>query len=481
MKVRVYQATDGDCLLVESSGAAGSAMLVDGGRKGSYRDFTAPDLVDRTLDLVVVSHIDNDHISGVVELFDQTVEWAVYRLHQTRLEEERDQLSAEEIERRERELARLRPSEPEPPQVAEVWHNAFSDQVGFESEVPLAQSVLDGALVSLMRMQLLDRRFEDDLEHTANMAQGVKDAVILRNRLSEDQLDLPVNSPSAPHALMFLGDETGGGSVPPEAFSVGDFVVRVLGPSRDDLVRLEEEWRDWLEANEAVAEELRREAQGESERLDAGQAVVLRSVLAQLAKRLGDGSTITPPNLASLLLWVEQDGRKLLLTGDGNASEILRGLRAHGLLAQSPAEGEPGVHEETEEHGGNADGSSEATETVHVDVFKVPHHGALDNIDADGFFSLVTGDHYVFCGNGSHHNPELAVVERIVEARSARVADLGPFELWFSSGSAAANTTSRREHMKNVEDLLRGHAEAQHFTAHFLAAGEAFFDVLGGG
>lgn len=476
MKIKVYQATDGDCLLVESTGSGSaenqSAMLVDGGRKGSYRKFTAPDLEGRALELVVVSHIDNDHISGVVELFDQTVEWTVFRHHEKRLAEELDQLSAEEIERRERELARLRPSESEPPSVEEVWHNAFSDQVGFESEVPLAQSVIDGALVSLMRMQLLDRRFEDDLEHTANMAQGVKDAVILRNRLSEEQLDLPVNSPSTPHELMFLGDETGDGSVPAEVLDVGAFEVRVLGPSRDDLVRLEEEWRKWLAANEAVAEELRREAQRESERLDAGQAVVLRSVLAQLAKRLGDGSTITPPNLASLLLLVEQGDRRLLLTGDGNASEVLRGLRAHGLLAPDTTDtsADPGSDHATAS-------VDDAPETVHVDVFKVPHHGALDNIDADGFFSLVTGDHYVFCGNGSHHNPELAVVERIVEARSARVDDLGPFELWFSSSSAAANTESRRKHMKEVEELLQGHDQAAHFTAHFLGKDVAFFEI----
>lgn len=470
MKVKVYQAGDGDCLLVESSEAVGeearSAILIDGGRKGSYRDFTAPDLVGRALDLVVVSHIDNDHISGVVELFDQTVEWAVYRHHEARLAEDRSQLDADENLRRERELNRLRPGEPEPPTVAEVWHNAFSDQVGFESEVPLAQSLIDGALVSLMRMQLLDRRFEEDLEHTANMAQGVKDAVILRNRLSEGQLDVPVNTPSTPHALMFLGDETGAGSVDTVAHRVGEFEIRVLGPSRDDLVRLEKEWRQWLEANEAVAEELRREAQRESERLDAGQAVVLRSVLAQLAKRLGDGSTITPPNLASLLLWVEQGGRRLLLTGDGNASEILRGLRAHGLLGPEPDDELP-----------NGDEAAALPQTVHVDVFKVPHHGAVDNIDADGFFSFVTGDHYVFCGNGSHHNPEVAVVERIVEARSARSADLGPFDLWFSSSSEAANTKGRRKHMKRIEEHLRAHDQAAHFTAHFLGKDEAFFEI----
>lgn len=460
MRIRMYQATDGDCLLVESSGPARSTMLVDGGRKTSFREHTAPDLSGRDLDLVVVSHIDNDHISGIVGMFDEVVDWRVYRIHEDRLEADRAGLDADELEKREKSLRKLRPKTPEPPNVAAVWHNAFKDLVNgttgtanagggdfaqgqpFRSE--FAQSQIDEVLVTAMRMQLLDPRFEEDLEDTANIAQGVKEAVILRNRLSDDQLGIPVNAPAGEDALLYLGDETGDGSVETGALAVGDFSIRILGPSRTDLVRLQELWRKWVRDNEAVARVLRAEAQVESERLDAGQPVVFGSVLANLADRLGDGSTITPPNLASLLMLVEQDQQTLLLTGDGTASEILRGLRLHG---------EEFLPEDDDDA------------SFHVDVLKIPHHGASDNIDADGFFSFVTADHYLFCGNGSHHNPEKDVVQQILDVRGALVPRLGEYHLWFSSSEAAANTSNRKKHMKMIQALVEN-AEGCH--SHFL-------------
>ena len=35
-----------------------------------------------TLELVYVSHIDNDHISGVLQLLEDEAEWRVFDLHQ---------------------------------------------------------------------------------------------------------------------------------------------------------------------------------------------------------------------------------------------------------------------------------------------------------------------------------------------------------------------------------------------------------------
>ena len=445
MRVRIYQATDGDCLLVESTGAAGSAMLVDGGRKTSWREHTAVDLAGRDLDLVVVSHIDNDHISGIVELFDQTVAWLVYRKQQEILDADAPGLDEQELARRRRELDRLRPDAPEPPSVGEVWHNAFADQVNFGGgSVPLTQSEIDARLVSAMRMLLLDPRFEEDFEDTANIAQGVKEAILLRDRLSPAQLDLPVNRPAEGDTLLYLPDATGSGSVRAVPIAVGGFEILVLGPSRDDLVRLEREWEKWLADNAAIAEQLREEARRESERIDAGETPVFRSVLANLAQRIGDSSRVTPPNLASLLLLVRAGGRTLLLSGDGSASEVLRGLRAHRLLAPEPVPG-----------GGDGEGGGRPPATIHVDLLKVPHHGALDNIDVEGFFTTVTADHYLFCGNGAHHNPEVEVVEMVLDAR-ARDQAPRDYHLWFSSSSRAANTEPRRRQMRELEELVAG-------------------------
>jgi hypothetical protein len=145
----------------------------------------------------------------------------------------------------------------------------------------------------------------------------------------------------------------------------------------------------------------------------------------------------------------------VLLTGDGVSGEILAGLARHGKL--------------------DGDGR------IHVNVLKVQHHGALANVESD-FVKRVTADHYVFCGNGAHHNPEIEVVEAFATARLAGIDSDGPvgpatpFEFWFTSGPTTPDSTesqSRRTHMKAVKakvTSLRQGNEAR-LSATFLKEG----------
>src|SRR6186997_2754011 len=81
MNLRVFQAGKGDCLLLTATD--GTRVLVDGGVREDYRVHVAPALAklreqDLDLDLVYVSHIDRDHISGVLQLMDDLVAWRVF-------------------------------------------------------------------------------------------------------------------------------------------------------------------------------------------------------------------------------------------------------------------------------------------------------------------------------------------------------------------------------------------------------------------
>lgn len=101
MKLHVVQAEYGDCLILESETGKNSAtVLIDGGPYQTFEKHLKPTLqklpVNGTLDLVVLSHIDNDHIIGLVDLF----------------EEIRDQR-----EHRTKELVRI----------SKLWHNSFND------------------------------------------------------------------------------------------------------------------------------------------------------------------------------------------------------------------------------------------------------------------------------------------------------------------------------------------------------------------
>lgn len=71
MKIRMYPAGNGDAFLIS---AAGSNVLIDAGYANTFDDYISRDLLDLSrrgerLDLVIASHIDADHISGLIRFF----------------------------------------------------------------------------------------------------------------------------------------------------------------------------------------------------------------------------------------------------------------------------------------------------------------------------------------------------------------------------------------------------------------------------
>lgn len=71
LKIKMYPAANGDAFLVE---ADGSNLLIDAGFAATYQEHIAPDLAElagngKHLDLVVCTHIDADHIGGLLEFF----------------------------------------------------------------------------------------------------------------------------------------------------------------------------------------------------------------------------------------------------------------------------------------------------------------------------------------------------------------------------------------------------------------------------
>lgn len=71
LKIKMYPAGNGDAFLIS---AAGSNVLVDAGYAQTFDDYISRDLLDLShrgerLDLVIASHIDADHISGLIRFF----------------------------------------------------------------------------------------------------------------------------------------------------------------------------------------------------------------------------------------------------------------------------------------------------------------------------------------------------------------------------------------------------------------------------
>lgn len=80
MRVEMLPALHGDCLLVEYGDAGRTRrLLVDGGPIGAYGELearlSALPAGDRRFELIVLSHVDTDHIDGLVRLFANPRPW----------------------------------------------------------------------------------------------------------------------------------------------------------------------------------------------------------------------------------------------------------------------------------------------------------------------------------------------------------------------------------------------------------------------
>jgi len=409
MKLTVFKAGKGDCLLV--TGSDGTNILVDGGMRPDYRAHVAGALGSlaeekKRLDLVYVSHIDRDHISGVLQLMDDVVAWRVF-----------------DFQRRRRNTRFPEPQRPRPPKIANLWHNGFHDQVRDN------RGEIEDALAA--RASILAASNDEGLQELApldrELATSIREGLELSDRVSPEQLGIPLNK-QFDGKLALVRD--GGRPV-----RLGKLRLSVIGPFREDLDGLRREWNEWLETHRDQLVSLRRRMDADAGRLASNEIAALNEPLELAAQELGDRSRVTVPNLASLMLHVEEDGRTLLLTGDGHGTDILKGLEKTGKL--------------------DDDGR------IHVDVFKVQHHGSEHNVDA-AFLQRVSGDAYVFCANGEHANPDVRVVEAVIESR------LGParsrnghatadasFALHFNSSAAAAPGDREREHMRQVEKVVK--------------------------
>jgi hypothetical protein len=436
MKIRVFQSDKGDCLLLTSTSGK-NRVLVDGGMTASYTKHVAPALAKlqgakAKLDVIYVSHIDDDHISGVLQLMNDLMDWRVFDF-QTQHKKAGDKPPK-------------KPKSARPPEVGKIWHNAFhellKDNAGAIGDMLAATT----AVLSASHRPMGKAIFEQHSE----LALSKKQALQLARRTGADQLAIPVN-PEFGHKLMLLKAAS-------PKLKVGTMEFIVLGPGEPDLTKLRDEWNTWLRANKETLADIRRKAKADEGLLTSDVDRLLAPLTEQagsfvdsqlaLAKKLGDRTRVTTPNLASLMFLVREGNQTLLLTGDGHADDVLKGLTQRNLL--------------------------DTNGKLHVDVLKVPHHGAEFNMTT-AFAQAVTADDYIFCGNGFATNPEPDVIDLLVRERKKAFPQKA-FTLWFNSTSELTQPAYRK-HMRVVEKNVSDHvnAGAGKVKARFITG--SFMDV----
>lgn len=197
----MVQAAYGDCLLVEAGPAVGPHfLLVDGGPSEIYGAHLRPVLkalaaAGRSIDLAVLSHIDNDHVRGLLALFA--------------------------------EVAAAADDAADLPRIRRLWHNSFAQALGSVELTPLVREVVEEAGAAVTAMPSFGR-----------VLRGFEEGDALRR--AAEALRIPLN-PGIPGGHV-LAD----GARP---WRLGPASVRVVGPSREVLERLRLEWLRWLARN----------------------------------------------------------------------------------------------------------------------------------------------------------------------------------------------------------------------------------------
>ncbi len=309
--LEAVKARHGDCLLLHWGEADHPRIaLIDGGPETVYAQYLAPRLrklakqrgVEKLkLDLTMVSHIDDDHINGVLDL-------------------------ADDIENGDA-----------PAEIDKLWFNSLEGLLdteiarGTKAQVTASIDAITPGVASEWDRKIIASVPQGQLLHAFADRQGI--------------LDL-MNAPYAPIVMFSKGQKPA---------KIKGLTLTVLGPFADEVEELRKKWK-----------ELRKE----------GIAAAFRDA--------------SPYNLSSIVVMLEYDGKRALLTGDARGDKVMAGLDARGLMT---------------------DGK------IHVHLLKLPHHGSQNNVTR-GFFENVTADHYVVSGDHEKFpNPHENAMKWLAEAR----------------------------------------------------------------
>ncbi len=197
MKLRVVQAHEGDCMLLFWEGKGEHVMLIDGGAAKTWDPHLKRALSDGgvdALDVLMVSHVDTDHTTGVKAL-----------------------------------LAELKDPDEESPlslSVADLWLNTFSNTVDGKGKLSGRLQSLSAALAG---------------GGLASTLAGVSDGDGITRAAGALGIEINRANGGAPFVL----EDT------PIVYTLDGLEMQVVGPTRANLDELEAKWDEWIKKQQA--------------------------------------------------------------------------------------------------------------------------------------------------------------------------------------------------------------------------------------
>lgn len=290
-KLEVLRACKGDCLLLHYGTEDDPKLaLIDGGHDNVYQPFLKPRLEELrtergiadgdplTIDLMMLSHVDEDHVAGLLELT-------------TELREAEDA------------------QQPQIVRILNLWHNTFDDIIENDAE-ELADGVKQQFGPASISGELPDDDAFSDLVDPRDAQDAAAAMMVLASVPQGRQLRL-----DAERLGIELNVELGGKLVVADAGNPpvdigGGLTFTIVGPMLREVTELQEKHNDWLNTpagKRAAAEALA--AYADKSVANLSSIVVLAEVVAE------DGAT-----------------KRILFTGDARGDKILEGLELMNLL-----------------------------------------------------------------------------------------------------------------------------------------------------
>jgi hypothetical protein len=222
----------------------------------------------------MVSHVDDDHIQGILDLTKELI--------------------GAEMDHKPRLVL-----------IDGLWHNGFEDIVDREPEERTADlkqqfcaASMDGDWPDDSALEADDELGEAAVCSSLKVLSSIEQGARLRS--DADRLAIEWNRKFDDRRI--VADDAG------ESIDMGDGLsFTVLGPAEPELTALRKKHQEWL-------------ARLKKKGMTPAEA---------LAAYVDDSVT----NLSSLVVLAEVDGRRILLTGDARGDKILEGLERAGLMA----------------------------------------------------------------------------------------------------------------------------------------------------
>lgn len=347
--LEALKAKEGDCLLLHWGSLADPRLaVIDGGPSMVYDDFLRPRLDEIAaarglsqlrIDLVMVSHVDNDHIVGIKALFGDL----------------------------RNEVSNQIPANDRPILVDRLWHNAFDDIIGnainahYHQFSASFEAAADGeppaGSVELLRHAFAGQG--EDARDAAALGEDV--AMLLAGHKEGRQLRVDHKALFDAHAIARLNAPFAGTLITaeltpdPEPFFGLEF--HIVGPMQAEIDALQLAFDQYLRDHPPTSAE---------------------AALAAYADK-------SVPNLSSIVCMVTMgpagNRRSMLLTGDARGDKILAGLQGAGYL-----DGSAGAHLHVDvlkvpHHGSDRNATLGFFKTISADTYIFSGDGKHGNPD----------------------------------------------------------------------------------------------------